>query len=272
MLVVVGVIDLLSLASLPQPVRAGHGGLAQCPTGNEHCLARAQMFPGDDRVVGIIATLSNPGRPCAQASCGNAQGENGCGGFSAMPIWIPATRSGHGSTDVVPEIGVVRFDSPDGGLTPHVYSYCNNCDQSDGWQLHDIAYGGMKIMLWYEPSSDEWAWYLIYGGEIKHLRSARNIGMAGGSRVDVGGETTDWHYDMGVAVYKDIAVNVASSISNLNNRSWIAFVPNPGGFLGFYPPGDEGRGRYFNASIQSKVFVMSDHHYSHSTDACGDTP
>lgn len=165
----------------------------------------------------------------------------------------------------------MRFDSPDGGLTPRVYSYCNECGLSSGWQLHDIAYIGMRLLIWYDTTKNEWGWFLQHGGVWKHLRSAPNI-MAGGSRVDIGGETTEWAHDMGVSVYKSISVNVATSTSNLDNRSWINFVPNSGGFRGFYPPGDEGKGRYFNLSVPSEVWVMSDHHYSHGEDACGDTP
>lgn len=147
-------------SSSRSPAKAGHGGDAPCPTANEHCLARAQMFPGDGRIVGLVATIDGaPGIPCAQSTCDNP-GDSGCGGFSAFPLWIPATRSGHGSTDTVPEIGVVRFDSPDGGLRPRVYSYCNKCGQSDGWQLHSFAEAGMRLLLWYDPTKNEWGWYL----------------------------------------------------------------------------------------------------------------
>lgn len=274
---IVSIVLLLILAASTSPasaiVMAGHELSSQCPGGSPHenCLARAQYFPPSDYGIrGITAWIvGSPGAPCVMSQCDN---EVGCGTFTAAPLWIPKTRNGHGNDDVVPEIGIMRFDSSDGGTKWYVYVYCGHCDGvPNEIQLFDENPGpGTGLQIWYEPSNDEWVWLVIKNGVSKRLRTYASIGMGMGGRADAGGESTNWAHDMGVTRY-GLPQTVIAPVNNASSWSWDKFPQR--GLVGFYPPGDaQHGGRYLNSTIASGLWVMSDHHYSHHEDACGNTP
>jgi len=255
-------------------VRGGHGLNAQCPASNENCLARAQMFVTDNTIRGMWATIAgHPGRPCVKDTCDNP-GDFGCGGFSAVPIWIVKTSSGHGSSDIFVEMGVVRFSSENGGYPPQIYSFCGNCLSAGGdkWGLHGLAHKGTLIGMWYDNVYNRWGWYIQDGGGQRRVRTEDNPGIGAGSRIDIGGETTDWGHDMGVSSYNNIQVYTLPASNNFTSFSNTRFLATPSGWRSFYLPGDEGIGRYQNISRTSEVIVTSDHHFSHNQDACGQSP
>lgn len=251
---------------------AGHGLTVQCPTASEHCLARQQMWAADGKFIGVQIHASGEGVPCVYASC-ETPGDYGCGGFSAVPTWIVETAQGSGqSTDAIPEIGIVRFDSEDGGYRQRIYSYCDGCGGASGWGLHDYLRDVSHYGIHYETSTDEWAWWTRghQSGSFKYVRLATNVGSTGGQRIDSGGETTNWNHDMGVNWLIHIMVGTKSTSSSA--EVWEVFSPGaPKNW--FYPPGENsvgGRYRTRYLGSLSGFSVSSDHHWAHTEDACGD--
>jgi hypothetical protein len=133
-------------------------------------------------------------------------------------------------------------------------------------------------MIWYNDILDEWRWYLCDSEGTKKLVRRMDAGFAYAERVDIGGETTEWNYDMGVSVFGD--VRVYRITTQTPGGSWIGqweqFAPSDADQeIGYYPPSSPNAlwpaGRYITALLTwpvVDVYVFSDHHRTSQNDAC----
>lgn len=179
----------------------------------------------------------------------------------------------------------VRFSNINGGTEPWIYSHCVACTgvADDEWEFHGPAAPGIGLLLQYDVPTNGWGWWIGQNGSWTLARYEANIGMGRAKRLDVGGETTHWTFDMGVSKFSEVSYLVRHSSTSYE---WKDFSPSGGKLKGFYPPGDLGSGRYFAAAARemkigisgsgygaSRVSIASDHYISGTPDACfGPTP
>jgi hypothetical protein len=255
-----------AVANVSSVALAGHDGTPLCgtdPTGHEdHCYARREKNYTDQNVQSVIAIPSDGFDPCVPHLCSN------CPNFSAMSIWIAGV--GLNYTPWV-EIGIIKHDNGSNTFAPDIYSYCGNCSTVPaGKEMQGLGakYTGSEwLQLTYSPGAQCWRWFV--NGERK--RSVCNsAGMNYGKHVRIGGEATNWSVDIGHAVLDGVQVFAGGQ--------WAPFPPdNISRRFHYYNP-STGRTRYISKvakatrGVGKMTTALSDHHYYHKTDACGETP
>lgn len=212
----------------------------------------------------------------------------GCAMFSDMAMWIVPGHNAEGSSVPVPEMGEVRFSNGAGGSKRWIYTACVNCNgrpTDEPFHLVSEARNGQTMVILYNPSADQWEWWLQQPGvgqQPKIVDALSDAGLTAGSRVDVGGETTHWVFDIGATFFSNVQVRVAASTSNLATATWKKLKYNSPTTIKqpVYPPGDDGKGRfgvYYEAQKKGGlVLLWSDHHqhfgFPGSENACGQDP
>lgn len=252
---------------------SGHIGTALCapsPTSSARCSVWAlQEFGENDDITSVQFNLTHTD-PCVKE------------GISYHPLWIFLTNQLTLGPFLEINYALIR-PSENGALEKDIITCCFQCPNIPAGQEcidHDIDLtphgndnAGWATIAYSHASHTYW-WF--YKG--KTIRTIADSSLDYPFAMAVGGETNYWLNDMGIFSFERLRMFSKSQ------NSWMDFQPqivgnNVGvgkrvvsgaGYGGRYLIGY--RRHSFLPSTRPYVQVYSDHHISHSQDACGNTP
>ncbi|MBK6769836.1 MAG: hypothetical protein IPG72_12640 [Ardenticatenales bacterium] len=243
--------DLVLGAPLP-----GHGGSALCGStqGSEKCrAARTEILIGDPLITSVVWDMTYPD-PCS------------VDGAVYRPGWL--YLGSVASTAPVLEIGVIKVGASGNSVKNEIYICCIRCNSTSYCNGYGALHGdgSAKAQLDYSAATQKWRFF-VDGAFLDEVQIASK-----GIALSFGGEADYWQNDMGILVHRFIhwydtnqwheftPFNTAFEEENYGGRWVTRFRTSPSGTqLGFGFP-------------KPSVSVLSDHHITGETDACGDTP